>query len=87
MNAWPVAYKLSSAAVLRFWGFLKSIRKPSSTVITDELKMIKGLIYNQPQKRLAFKTQHVMFHPSLKRDALRTRIYVILMALDQVQRL
>lgn len=87
LNVWPVAHKLISTAALKFLGFVMCIKRRSSTVTTDELKTIQDLINYRPCKRLAFKTQHEVFHPSLKRDELRTRIYVILIALDQVLRL
>jgi IS30 family transposase len=47
-------------------------KRPLSTVITEELKMIKDRINHRPRKLLGFKTPYQVFHQSLNRVALRT---------------
>jgi len=47
------------------------LKKPLSTVTTDEIKMIQDIINHRPRKRIGFKTPHKVFHQSLNRVAIR----------------
>ncbi len=52
-------------------------KRAMSTVTDEEIRMIQNRLNNRPRKRLRFKTPAEVFHQSLKRVALRTRIHLM----------
>jgi IS30 family transposase len=52
-------------------------KRAMSTVTDEEIRMIQNRLNNRPRKRLGFKTTAEVYHQSLKRVALRTRIQLM----------